>query len=76
MTLEDVLRLDLSLYAWVHVEGRNRDNVLNILGYLAKSGINFSVEVEKTGRGFEDFIPFPHLVFISKVQSDLCLLDQ
>ena len=29
--------------------------------------VKFSVEVEKVNRGFEDFIPFGDVVFISKV---------
>ena len=29
----------------------------------------FSVEVEKVNRGFEDFMPYADLVFVSKVLS-------
>ena len=55
-------------YSWVHLEGRNKENVLQILHYLnALDKVPFSVEVEKVGRGFEEFIPLAKIVFISKV---------
>jgi len=67
LTLSDVQQVDLSLYSWVHVEGRNKEKVLEILNYLrTENKVRFSVEVEKVGRGFEEFIPFADLVFVSK----------
>ena len=60
--------MDLRNFSWVHVEGRNKANVLDILAYLdQEKKVKFSVEVEKVNRGFEDFIPFGDVVFISKV---------
>ena len=35
--------------------------------------VKFSVEVEKVNRGFEDFIPFGDVVFISKVLQSFVL---
>jgi hypothetical protein len=74
--------VDLDEYAWIHLEGRNRENVLQILAYLAsqrisrladgKPAFRVSVEVEKVNRNFEDFIPHADVVFISKV----CKLPQ
>ena len=60
--------MELRDFSWVHVEGRNKANVLDILAYLdQEKKVKFSVEVEKVNRGFEDFIPFGDVVFISKV---------
>ena len=50
------------------MEGRNRETLLEVLKYLNEAKqTKFSVEVEKVGRGFEDFIPFADIVFVSKV---------
>ena len=40
-----------------------------MLEYLAKQqdSVKVSVEVEKVGRNFEDFIPLADVVFVSKV---------
>ena len=72
-----VQAVDLEEYAWIHLEGRNRENVLQILAYLAsqrtarladeRPAFRVSVEVEKVNRNFEDFIPHADVVFISKV---------
>ena len=60
--------MELRDLSWVHVVGRNNANVLDILAYLdQEKKVKFSVEVEKVNRGFEDFIPFGDVVFISKV---------
>ena len=68
LTLEDFKKVELRDFSWVHVEGRNKANVLQILAYLnQEKKVKFSVEVEKVNRGFEDFIPFGDVVFISKV---------
>ena len=68
---------------WIHLEGRNRENLLLMLEYLAKQDsvkvkmkmkmmleylVKVSVEVEKVGRNFEDFIPLADVVFVSKVK--------
>ncbi|XP_023342808.1 ketohexokinase [Eurytemora carolleeae] len=67
LTLEDFKKIDLTKYLWVHLEGRNRENLLQILEFLTNQDqVRFSVEVEKVGRGFEEFIQFPDLVLISK----------
>ena len=51
------------------MEGRNRETLLEILQYLKETNqVKFSVEVEKVNRGFEDFIPYANLVFVSKVR--------
>ena len=40
-----------------------------MLDYLAKeNSVRVSVEVEKVGRNFEDFIPLADVVFVSKVK--------
>ena len=68
LTLEDFKRLDLENYSWVHLEGRNKDTVLEALKFIKKSRkVKLSVEVEKVNRGFEEFIPYADVVFISKV---------
>ena len=68
LTLDDFKTVDLGHFSWVHVEGRNKANVLQILEYLnQQKGVKFSVEVEKVNRGFEGFIPIGDVVFISKV---------
>jgi len=69
--------VEVRKYAWIHLEGRNRENVLEILHHLAslrsadvlagRQPVRVSVEVEKVGRNFEDFIPHADVVFISKV---------
>ena len=49
--------------------------MLEVLKYLHEAKqTKFSVEVEKVGRGFEDFIPFADIVFVSKVRetADYC----
>lgn len=54
--------------SWIHLEGRNRETLLDVLKYLsAANQTKFSVEVEKVNRGFEDFIPYADIVFVSKV---------
>merc|ERR1712141_145164 len=74
---------------WIHLEGRNRENLLLMLEYLAKQDsvkvkmkmkiqmkmemmleylVKVSIEVEKVGRNFEDFIPLADVVFVSKVK--------
>ena len=56
--------------SWIHLEGRNRETLLEVLKYLNEAKqTRFSVEVEKVNRGFEDFIPYADLVFVSKVLS-------
>ena len=51
------------------MEGRNRETLLEVLKYLNEAKqTKFSVEVEKVGRGFEDFIPWADIVFVSKVR--------
>ena len=68
LSLEDFKKVELRDFSWVHVEGRNKANVLDILSYLnQEKKVKFSVEVEKVNRGFEDFLPFGDVVFISKV---------
>ena len=68
LTLEDFKRLDLENYSWVHLEGRNKDTLLEALKFIKKSRkVKLSVEVEKVNRGFEEFIPHADVVFISKV---------
>jgi len=67
LTLEDFIKVDLHDFSWVHIEGRNKLNVQKILSYLnQKKTVKFSVEIEKVNRGFEEFIPFGDVVFISK----------
>lgn len=44
-----------------------QENLLEMLDYLKSSAkVPFSVEVEKVGRGFEEFIPHADLVLVSK----------
>ena len=67
LTLQDLQAVPLHALAWVHLEGRNRTNLLAMLDYLAnQDDVKVSVEVEKVGRGFEDFIPLADVVFVSK----------
>ena len=67
LTLKDLQAVPLDGLAWVHLEGRNRTNLLAMLDYLAnQDSVKVSVEVEKVGRGFEDFIPLADVVFVSK----------
>ena len=68
LALEDFKKLDLENYSWVHLEGRNKDTVLEALKFIKQSRkVRLSVEVEKVNRGFEEFIPHADVVFISKV---------
>ena len=68
LSLEHFTKLDLQKFSWIHLEGRNKETLLEVLKYLRdKKEVKFSVEVEKINRGFEDFIPFADIVFISKV---------
>ena len=56
-------------FSWIHLEGRNRENLLLMLDHLAlQHSVKVSVEVEKVGRNFEDFIPLADVVFVSKVK--------
>ena len=69
LTLQDLRKLQLEDFSWIHLEGRNRENLLLMLEYLAKQdSVKVSVEVEKVGRDFEDFIPLADVVFVSKVE--------
>ena len=71
LNLQDLRKLQVQDYSWIHLEGRNRENLLLMLEYLAKQqdSVKVSVEVEKVGRNFEDFIPLADVVFVSKVPS-------
>ena len=63
-------------FSWIHLEGRNRETLLEVLKYLNQAKqTKFSVEVEKVGRGFEDFIPWADIVFVSKVRHCRALQD-
>jgi len=68
LNLQDLRKLQIADYSWIHLEGRNRENLLLMLEYLAKQqdSVKVSVEVEKVGRNFEDFIPLADVVFVSK----------
>jgi len=67
LTLEDLQKLQLEDFSWIHLEGRNRENLLLMLDHLAlQHSVKVSVEVEKVGRNFEDFIPLADVVFVSK----------
>ena len=70
LNLQDLRKLQVQDYNWIHLEGRNRENLLLMLEYLAKQQdpVKVSVEVEKVGRNFEDFIPLADVVFVSKVK--------
>ena len=70
LTLQDLRKLQLEDFSWIHLEGRNRENLLLMLEHLAavKDSVKVSVEVEKVGREFEDFIPLADVVFVSKVE--------
>ena len=70
LTLQDLRKLQLEDFSWIHLEGRNRENLLLMLEHLAavKDSVKVSVEVEKVGRDFEDFIPLADVVFVSKVE--------
>ena len=68
LSLQDLQKVQVEDYSWIHLEGRNRENLLLMLEYLAKQdSVKVSVEVEKVGRNFEDFIPLADVVFVSKV---------
>ena len=73
LTLQDLRKLQLEDFSWIHLEGRNRENLLLMLEHLAavKDSVKVSVEVEKVGRDFEDFIPLADVVFVSKVELQL-----
>ena len=69
LSLQDLQKVQVEDYSWIHLEGRNRENLLLMLEYLAKQdSVKVSVEVEKVGRNFEDFIPLADVVFVSKVK--------
>ena len=69
LTLEDLQKLHPEDFSWIHLEGRNRENLLLMLDHLAlQHSVKVSVEVEKVGRNFEDFIPLADVVFVSKVE--------
>ena len=69
LTLEDLQKLHPEDFSWIHLEGRNRENLLLMLEQLAlQHSVKVSVEVEKVGRNFEDFIPLADVVFVSKVK--------
>lgn len=60
--------IDLNLYDWIHFEGRNLDNVKQMIAFVRQSRpeITLSVEVEKINRNFEELIPLGDVVFVSK----------
>ena len=64
LSLQDLQKVQVEDYSWIHLEGRNRENLLLMLEYLAKQdSVKVSVEVEKVGKNFEDFIPLADVVF-------------
>ena len=67
-TPEEFEALDLDLYSWIHFEGRNMENVKKMMAHVKKERpeLQISVEVEKVGRGYEEFVPLADVVLLSK----------
>ena len=60
--------VNLDDYSWIHFEGRNLENVKQMIAYVRESKVQvtISVEVEKIKRNFEELIPLGDIVFVSK----------
>ncbi|XP_059094891.1 ketohexokinase-like [Tigriopus californicus] len=68
LTLSDFQTLNLKEYSWIHFEGRNLINVKEMIRYtkIHFPGLTVSVEVEKIGRNYEEFVPLADVVLMSK----------
>lgn len=60
--------LNLSQFDWIHFEGRNIEQTLLMLKYIAslKLGIRVSLEVEKDREGIEKLFEFSDIIIFSK----------
>lgn len=59
-------RQDLSVYDWVHFEGRNVAQLGPMLQCAAEAGVGFSLEVEKPRAGIEALLTLPDLLLFSR----------
>lgn len=64
----DFARIDLSLFDWLHLEGRNIDQIKLMLRHARKEQPNLicSLEVEKARDGIEQLFPLVDMLMFSK----------
>ncbi|OUR64708.1 ketohexokinase [Methylophaga sp. 42_25_T18] len=64
----DFQKIDLQPFDWVHFEGRNVDETLNMFKWLKQHypDLPFSLEVEKPRANIESLFDYPHFLMFSQ----------
>lgn len=77
---EDLQRIALNNFSWIHVEGRNIEVLGQVLPHWADTGISLSLEIEKPRQGIEQLSVHAHNIIISShyldehsIDADSCL---
>ncbi len=62
-------RIDLNNVDWVHFEGRNMDEMLEMLTHLKQTqpALRFSIELEKNRTNYQHILPLADVLLCSKV---------
>ncbi|KAK3893741.1 hypothetical protein Pcinc_002445 [Petrolisthes cinctipes] len=74
LSVDDFSKVDLTVFDWIHFEGRNVANVVKMIEVVRKhnqkhqdsKSITISVEVEKAKAELDALIPLPDVLFVSK----------
>ena len=66
LSLVDFLAVDLSVYDWVHFEGRNMDHLKAMLEHCQQYDVPCSLEVEKQREGIESLFYMARILMFSK----------
>ncbi len=82
LSLNDLLKIPLKQYRWMHFEGRNLDTLIHYLDKIDRPECPISLEIEKDRAGFKLLLPFVDTVIVSsaflnskKITADQCLED-
>ncbi|MCK4708534.1 MAG: carbohydrate kinase [Gammaproteobacteria bacterium] len=65
LTVNELKRVPLEHYEWIHFEGRNIASLLEYLPQLKKLVCPVSLEIEKNREGIEQLLPFINTVIVS-----------
>ena len=82
LSIEELLKIPLQQYQWIHLEGRNIETLVDYLSTVDKPPCPISLEIEKDRKGLELLLPFVDTVIVSKaylnskrLTVDQCLKD-
>jgi len=82
LSIEELLKIPLQQYQWIHFEGRNIETLVDYLSTVDKPPCPISLEIEKDRKGLQLLLPFVDTVIVSraylnskKLTVDQCLED-